>query len=246
MLCYAQTRSPVDTLESVGSAVHLRERIVSEPVKIDYFSDVLCVWAWIAQRRLLEIEREWKDQVSISHHYMDIFCDTQAKICSQWQDSGGYDGFGAHVLASAAPYADTPVNPQVWTQTRPGTSSNAHLLIKAAQLEYGAVQEHQLALAIRGAFFSDALDIAQMPVLFELVSACGLDQTRLQAHIESGTAIAALMSDLRLSQQLAIKGSPTWVMNDGRQILYGNVGYRIIAANIEELSKSPATEASWC
>jgi hypothetical protein len=35
-------------------------------------------------------------------------------------------------------------------------------------------------------------------------------------------------------------------MNGGRQILYGNVGYRILNANVEELLKHPEQEASWC
>ena len=28
--------------------------------------------------------------------------------------------------------------------------------------------------------------------------------------------------------------------------LYGNVGYRILDANIEELARHPGLEASWC
>ena len=36
-------------------------------------------------------------------------------------------------------------------------------------------------------------------------------------------------------------------MNDGRQKLYGNVGYGVIEANIKELLRSPvAGTASWC
>ena len=64
--------------------------------------------------------------------------------------------------------------------------------------------------------------------------------------LQNGSAMAALSGDLRSAQELAVKGSPTWVLNDGRQILYGNVGYRILGANIEELLKHPAAEASWC
>jgi hypothetical protein len=35
-------------------------------------------------------------------------------------------------------------------------------------------------------------------------------------------------------------------MNNGRQILYGNVGYRVLRANAAELLNQPSDEASWC
>ena len=58
--------------------------------------------------------------------------------------------------------------------------------------------------------------------------------------------MGALSDDQRRAAELGVRGSPTWVLNSGRQILYGNVGYRILNANIEELLKNPAVEASWC
>ena len=42
-------------------------------IVIDYYSDVLCVWAWIAQPRLAELEEQWGDKVVVNHHYVDIF-----------------------------------------------------------------------------------------------------------------------------------------------------------------------------
>ena len=45
-----------------------------------------------------------------------------------------------------------------------------------------------------------------------------------------------------------VQGSPTFVFNEGRQMLYGNVGYRIIEANLRELLSRPSAEGmpSWC
>jgi hypothetical protein len=34
--------------------------------------------------------------------------------------------------------------------------------------------------------------------------------------------------------------------NEGRQRLNGNVGYRVLEANIRELLNHPAGEQSWC
>ena len=65
-------------------------------------------------------------------------------------------------------------------------------------------------------------------------------------NLDSGQAMASLSEDLHHASTQGVKGSPTWVLNEGRQQLYGNVGYRILSANIDELLNNPADEASWC
>jgi hypothetical protein len=46
---------------------------------------------------------------------------------------------------------------------------------------------------------------------------------------------------------MRIEGSTSLVLNEGRQKLYGNVGFRLIQANVQELFSEPrADEASWC
>jgi len=67
------------------------------------------------------------------------------------------------------------------------------------------------------------------------------------ALIENGAACAALMSDYQDADAMKVSGSPTFLLNEGRQTLYGNVGYHIIEANIQELMREPASgQASWC
>ena len=219
---------------------------MNDSIEIKYFSDVLCVWAWIAERRLREIDQEWGDRVSISHHYMDIFSDTANKIPAQWRNRGGYEGFGEHVIKAAAPYENAIVHADVWSRVRPHTSSNAHLLLKAVQLDCGEKVAQGFAYAIRRSFFEQGQDISQTSILLAIADECGIDRKIIETARDNGRAIASLMSDLKSVHKLSIQGSPSWVMNDGRQILYGNVGYRIISANIEELFNSTPAGASWC
>jgi predicted DsbA family dithiol-disulfide isomerase len=65
--------------------------------------------------------------------------------------------------------------------------------------------------------------------------------------VDNGEACAALYLDDQARQKYQVPGSPTLVLNDGRQLLYGNVGYRIIEANVRELMQNPLEgDASWC
>lgn len=217
-----------------------------EPLVIDYFSDVLCIWAWIAQRRVEEMREEWGAQVVLRRHYINLFGDTQSRMDKQWATRGGYDGFGQHVLDAAAPYDSAPVNPDIWKSVRPKTSLNAHLALKACDIAYGAERAADMALLLQKSFFVDNVDIGLIENVLKLAEQSGLDKVILKELINEGRAGAKLMADYQRASELNIKGSPSWIMNDGRQELFGNVGYRILRANIKEVLSKPGHEASWC
>lgn len=219
---------------------------MSGPLTIDYYTDVLCVWAWIAQRRIDELNDQWGDRMQLRHHCVNVFGDTHAKMNVQWIERGGFEGFADHVQASAAGYEDAPVHPGLWRQVRPTTSATAHLVLKAAELAASHTDMVMLAARIRQAFFVDAIDISALERLMEIADDAGLSTDALNSALLSGHAMAALLSDYSRTDRHGIVGSPSWVMNDGRQILYGNVGYRILNANVEELLRHPEQEASWC
>lgn len=219
---------------------------MTSPLKINYFTDILCVWAWIGQRRVEELEKEWGDKVLIRHYCVNVFGDTSNRIGEKWAKRGGYEGFGQHVRESAAPYETAPVNPGIWKDVRPKTSATAHLVVKAVELVSGEADAMKLATALRKSFFVDTLDIGSLDVVLQVAADAGFDRGEMMSRLETGEPQAALMADLEASQELRIKGSPSWVMNDGRQILYGNVGYRVLSANVEELLRNPEQEASWC
>lgn len=216
------------------------------PLVIEYYTDVLCVWAWIAQRRIDELNAQSGSQIIFQHRYIDLFGDTVTRIQQQWADKGLYDGFCDHVCQSAAPYSSAPVNSDVWRKTRPCTSSNAHMVIKAVELAEGKQAANSFALALRKAFFIEARDIACLDVIFELAEQQGFKTDSVKQEINNGTAIASLMADYQKGKLQGIKGSPSYVIDEGRQILYGNIGYRVLFANINELLKNPGHEASWC
>lgn len=219
---------------------------MNTPVVIDYYTDVLCVWAWIAQRRIDELHAQFGERITIQHHYMDVFGDVPTKMATQWQNRGGYVGFAQHVQHAARDFEDAPVHDDVWVSTQPLTSANAHLILSAITLSHGAAQSVTMARHIRAAFFVDAKDIAETNTLLALAEQQGLQVAEIEHDIRSGAAMAALMGDYQRAKQNGMKGSPSYVLNEGRQTLYGNVGYRVLEANINELLKHPSDEASWC
>ncbi len=83
-------------------------------------------------------------------------------------------------------------------------------------------------------------------VQFTIAEELGLPIAAIQEQIDSGEAYAQLSKDFDLVKEHTVSVSPTLIFNEGRQRLNGNVGYRVIEANIRELLHNPPGEESWC
>ena len=94
--------------------------------------------------------------------------------------------------------------------------------------------------AFRCAFFRDCRDISRWDIQCEIAKGLGADIGAIEELIHSGVAFARLATDYQDADKMRIEGSPSFVLNEGRQKLYGNVGFRLIAANIKELFRAPA------
>ena len=229
-------------------------------VEISYFSDLLCIWAYIADKRLEELADTFGEDIDIKAHYCSVFPDAWGKIETNWQDRGGFEGFNRHINDVAARFPEMKVHERLWLDVRPRTSASGHLFLKAVQSlegeENGSVNGNapylerlstRAAALLRRAFFTEGRDISDWHVHKDVAQLLGLDYGRVEEKIRSSEAIACLAADYDLSQKKGVRGSPTLIMNDGRQKLFGNVGYRLIEANVRELLRRPTDdEASWC
>jgi predicted DsbA family dithiol-disulfide isomerase len=226
-------------------------------VEVTYFSDVLCIWAYVSQARIDAVKEKFGDTVRIEHRFCSVFGDTARKITSAWKDKGGYEGFNLHLRQVAERFPHIKVHPEIWLKTRPLTSASTHLFLKAVQQwnhESGAAGSQfspsifdQVTWAFRCAFFRDCRDISRWDIQCEIAEILGVDIGAIEERIHSGIAFARLAADYQDADKMRIEGSPSFVLNEGRQKLYGNVGFRLLEANIQELFRAPRSdEASWC
>jgi predicted DsbA family dithiol-disulfide isomerase len=218
------------------------------PVRISYYSDVLCIWAYAAQRRLEQLLKEFGDEVVIETHFCSVFPDAWGQIEKKWKERGGFEGFNKHLNEIALQFPHIDVHERLWLDTRPRTSASAHLFLKAIEIiERDAGGRDPVPLAyldristraaweVRCTFFASAKDISDWRIHSEIADRLGIDYAMVDERIRSSEAVALLASDYNLSQKNGVVGSPTFIMNDGRQKLFGNVGYRLIEANVQEL-----------
>ncbi|MBD1857542.1 DsbA family protein [Leptolyngbya boryana CZ1] len=224
-----------------------------QPIRISYFSDVLCVWAYIAQVRLDELKTNFQDKIAIEYHFVPIFGNAREKLEQRWRDKGGFQGYSQHVQDVAGKFNHITVHPEIWTAVVPPSSTSCHLFLHAIQLLElkGIIPKSEKVFekaiwTFREQFFTHLANIGDRAVQLEIAEKLGLPIAEIQAQIDSGEAYAQLSKDLDLVKEHTVAVSPTLIFNEGRQRLNGNVGYRVIEANIRELLHNPPDEQSWC
>ena len=228
---------------------------VTEPIQITYFIDILCIWAYIAQIRIDELKSTFKDQIAINYHFVPVFGDAHRKLKTRWQDRGGLAGYSNHVRGVVNRFNHLTIHPEVWRKVTPHSSTSCHLFLKAIHLleSKGLIETQgrqtrceRAITALREAFFQDLRDVSDRKVQWSIAEALELPVSQIQQEIDSGAAYAELSKDFQEVKDYNVTVSPTMIFNEGRQRLNGNVGYRVMEANIRELIYSVPGEESWC
>ncbi|MGB1702938.1 MAG: DsbA family oxidoreductase [Cycloclasticus sp.] len=228
----------------------------SKSVSIMHFSDVLCVWAYLTQIRMDTLKDKFGDQVNLNYHFIQVFGSVESKMEQNWNHRGGIKAYSKLVFDEASKFDHIEVHEDIWLKNTPTSSASCHLFLKAIQLvekngdlplgdDRSSIVE-SIVWAMREDFFKNLVNISALPAQIELAERLNLPVDKILAEISSGAAFAALDRDTQLKEKFRVMGSPTLVFNEGRQMIYGNVGYRVIEANVLELLNKPKAAASWC
>ena len=217
-------------------------------VTIQHFSDLLCVWAFVGQRRVDELLASFAGEVEVEVHYFSVFGSVRRKLERSWSERGGAAGYRAHIAKLEAQFDHVRIHPKVWIDALPESSIPCHLFLAALR---GVAPEQlpRAAWRLREAFFCEARNISLRAEQLAVAEELGLCVAAIEAELDTGRAHARFYDDLELARDLDVRVSPSLVFNEGRQRLIGNVGYRVIEANVRELLQQREValeQASWC
>ncbi|TNE87903.1 MAG: disulfide bond formation protein DsbA [Deltaproteobacteria bacterium] len=222
---------------------------------IQHFSDVLCVWAYVSQERTDELERHFGDEVCVDYRFVNVFGHARDRLTESWAERGGLAGYADHAQHVVNRFDHVDLHPDTWRVVAPSSSLAAHTFLAAVRRltregTFDGQPGHRTrdaSWAVRCAFFKDARDVSLRAVQLQIAEELDLARAPIERALDDGTALAELSTDLIAARDGNIRTSPTLSMNDGRQRLTGNVGYRVIEANVRELLERPRQErASWC
>ncbi len=220
-------------------------------IQIKHFSDVLCVWAYVSQIRINELIDNYGESVDFEYLFFSVFGNAVAKLDTAWESKGGREAYSQHVQKIVQEFGHLEVHEDVWMKDAPQSSMPCHLYLCAAQLaeENGKLETGtfaQLAWQMRQSFFSEAKDISDIAIIREIIEEQGLPLAEFEFNISNGKAYAVLSDHMQRALDKHVRASPTLTFNEDRQRLTGNVGYRIIEANVRELLERPEEQQTWC
>jgi predicted DsbA family dithiol-disulfide isomerase len=222
------------------------------PLPILHFSDMYCPWAYIADIRFEEVKASFGGRVAFSYHFISVYGDIERRIARSGRTR---DEYADRVQSLAKGFDHATFHPDLFRRKGSASSMPLHLFLRAVKLleDQGGVEPRDgdsmlvhAMKAARVAFFRDLVDTSDRREQALLAERLVLPAGELFALIDSGQAHAELAEDLDLQKRHNIAMSPALVLNEGRQVLNGNVGYRVIEANVRELLRNAAPGASWC
>jgi predicted DsbA family dithiol-disulfide isomerase len=212
------------------------------PTSILCFTDVLCGFCYLADARFEQLQADFGSQVQLSFHFMSAFGDVRRRLDRSGKSDRAY---GAMVREILGRYDHVAVHPNVFHKDLPASSTPAHLYLRAVMLleDEGALDLgsggsafERMMREIRLAFFRDSRNVSKRRVLDEIAEELEIPRGPVARVIDDGRAFAELAHDAELQRKHDVKMTPTLVLDDGRTLLSGNVGYGTIEANVRELA----------
>ncbi len=190
---------------------------MSDKIKIDVVSDVVCPWCIIGYKRLEKaieelgiqdkIELDWqpfelnpsmpKEGQNVIEHITEKYgasLEDQKASKQQMTENGAELGFKFD-------YFD---------EMRMVNTRDAHVLLDYAK-EQG--KQTELNLKYVAAFFSDRKDISDRTILLEELEKVGLDKNEAIARLNSETAINKVVEEENTWKSMGVSAVPTFVFN---------------------------------
>jgi predicted DsbA family dithiol-disulfide isomerase len=186
---------------------------MSEPVRVQIWFDVQCVWCYFGDARWRDAIAQFDGAVEVTHRSFElqpgfpIDFDAQEYLASTRgidtdAQQRAFDGMRLVASRAGLPYSPERIRP-----------TNSYLALQL--LHYaGTVERHDATLdRLFAAYFVEGRHIGTVDSLVELGAEAGLDAHGVRTALETGAFADAVDADTAKAAALGVRGVPFAVVN---------------------------------
>jgi predicted DsbA family dithiol-disulfide isomerase len=217
----------------------------------EYWSDPLCIWAYVAQSKLERVISEWGEHLTIDYRIVPVFGSFPRRFSTGVWSKAGVEGRSEATAKVAREHGCEGVTGALWTRDTPTSSWSCGAAAKGAfhleRTEQAAPGSGATYLrALRRRAFEANENICRRAVQLSVAEEVGVDPARLSALLDDGLPFALLAEDDEDRKTAGVRGSPSYVFDGGRATLYGNFPFEVLHATMTELLRGMGLGASAC
>ena len=181
-----------------------------------YVHDPMCSWCWAFVPTWTKIQDALKDRIEIRYLLGGLAPDSAQIMPKEMQDAiGGY----WKTIEQRVP--GTQFNHDFWTLCQPRRSTYPSCRAVIAARKQKSELEKPMILAIQKAYYLQAKNPSDDPVLTELAIDLGLDGELFSRDLNSSETHQTFENEMRLGAEMGAQGFPSL-------ILQTSAGYRYI------------------
>ncbi|HVK52280.1 MAG TPA: DsbA family oxidoreductase [Pseudoxanthomonas sp.] len=199
---------------------------MTQTIKIDFVSDVVCPWCAIGLQALEQAIARVGDVVQVELHFQPFELNPQ--IAAEGEDVTEHLTKKYGMTEAQARENGEAIRQRgealgfrfdMDRRRRIVNTFDAHRLLHWAEVE-SLDQQRALKHALLKAYFSEGRDVSSHEVLLEVARSIGLDTTRAQAILASDEYADAVRAQESFYQQQGIQAVPSVIFND-RHLIQG-------------------------
>lgn len=217
------------------TATHTSENKVSsdkKAIRVIYYTDPICSSCWGIEPQLRKLKLEYGNAIDIDYRMGGLLPD--------WSYNSGGISSPADVAShwdEVSLHYDMPIDGDLWLEDPMNSSYPSSIAFKAAQL-----QDPQKAILfmreMREMMFLEKKNLVKWENMAKAAEKVGLDVSLLKSDFE-GKANDLFQEDLKLGQELGVRGFPTMFFVDeagNQEIVYGTRPYALYEMAILKLN----------
>ncbi len=215
---------------------------MTEPLKVDIWSDIACPWCYVGKRRFAEGVRRYEAAggtrpVEIEYHSYELSPGTPVDYEGSHVDFlANHLGVGSaqaeKMLAQMTDLAATEGLDFHYDDLKSTKTLKAHELLHLAKAR--GLQDEMKERLMR-AYFVEGRHVGRIDDLADLASEVGLDRAEVVESLTSGEFAQAVAADIDQARAYGISGVPFYVI-DGRYGVSGAQDPAVFASALAEAS----------